>query len=557
MSTRPGPSTSPTPLLCVRGLSVVIGARPVVGGVDLDLGPGERVALCGPSGSGKSLTAAAVLGRLPPGAVADGIVEIGATPVLRIPAALRPGSPRVAAIGQDSRTALNPLVRVGRQLRASVRSTGGDDSDGSLRALLADTGLEDPARVLAGHPGELSGGQRQRVQLAMALAGRPDLLVADEPTTALDPVSRRRVLDLLTERLAGTALLFISHDLAAARELCARIVRIRAGRTVAAGHRPDTGIPDRNEDGRGPTATRARSVAVELPRGPGADGPVRADTAATSRAADGAPAPAFLAARGLHRVHPDPRPRRPWSRAPRRPVHALRGADLAVHAGERVGLAGASGAGKSTLLRILLALERADDGTVTVDGHPVRPGPVRGLRWYRRAVQYVPQDPASALDPRASAGDLVAEPLARLAVPGDHAAAVATALDRVGLAGTVAGRRPGELSGGQAQRVALARALAVGPRLLIADEPLSGLDPELRSRIVELITGTCAEDGTGLLLVAHDLALLAALCPRAVVLHDGAVVEDRPTADLLAAPRHPAAAELVRASGAAPVRLPA
>ena len=251
-----------------------------------------------------------------------------------------------------------------------------------------------------------------------------------------------------------------------------------------------------------------------------------------------------LAATGLERRNPLPR-HLPWR--PRESVAALRGVDLHVAPGERVGMVGTSGSGKSTLLRCLLGLERPDAGTVTVAGRPVRPGTTSSLRWYRRLVQYVPQDPAGSLDPRSTVRELVAVPLRALRVPGDHDAAVTTALERVGLDPGLAGRRPGELSGGQAQRVALARALAPGPALLLADEPVSGLDLPVRDQVVEVLAELSTTQGLGLLLVSHDLAVVARLCDRTVVLGDGRVVEDRPTTELLARPAHPLTRELVAA----------
>jgi peptide/nickel transport system ATP-binding protein len=259
---------------------------------------------------------------------------------------------------------------------------------------------------------------------------------------------------------------------------------------------------------------------------------------------------AVLAAAGLERTHPGTRPR-PWARRDRH--RALRGVDLQLAPGERLGLVGRSGSGKSTLLRCLLALDVPDAGTVHCDGRPVRPGRAPGLRWFRRRVQYVPQDPASTLDPRMTVGALVGEPLRALAVPGDHGAAVATALRRVRLDPALTDRRPGELSGGQAQRVALARALAPGPEVLLADEPVSGLDLAVRRQVVELLGDLSAEGGLALLLVSHDLSVVSRLCPRTVVLDDGAVVEDRATDALLADPHHPATRALV----AAVPRLPA
>jgi peptide/nickel transport system ATP-binding protein len=251
-----------------------------------------------------------------------------------------------------------------------------------------------------------------------------------------------------------------------------------------------------------------------------------------------------LVATGLVCTHRAPR-RLPWG--PRQTHVALRGVDLHVGPGERVGLVGTSGAGKSTLLRCLLGLQPPDEGTVTYRGRGIRPGSTASLRWYRQLVQYVPQDPAGSLDPRMRVRQLVAQPLRHLCVAGDHAAAVRVALARVGLPADLLDRRPGELSGGQAQRVALARALAPDPALLLADEPVSGLDLPVRDQVVTVLADLSRRQGLGLLLVSHDLAVVERLCTRTVVLADGQVVEDRPTAALMTSPAHPRTRELVTA----------
>lgn len=247
-----------------------------------------------------------------------------------------------------------------------------------------------------------------------------------------------------------------------------------------------------------------------------------------------------LHARSLRRSHPGPTP------LARRHV-VLHGVDLHIAGGTRVALVGSSGSGKTTLLRCLLAVDRADSGSVTCDGRPVTPGPVRSLRWFRRLVQYIPQDPGSSLNPRMSVADLVAEPLRRLAVPGNHPTLVAEALAKVELPRDLADRRAGELSGGQAQRVALARAVATQPALLLADEPVSGLDLPLRNQVLEVLAQLSTKHGTGIVLVSHDLSAVAQLCERVIVLHDGRVVEDRPTPDLLHHPQHPASQALLAA----------
>jgi peptide/nickel transport system ATP-binding protein len=237
-------------------------------------------------------------------------------------------------------------------------------------------------------------------------------------------------------------------------------------------------------------------------------------------------------------------------------VPVLRGVDLSIDAGERVALVGRSGSGKSTLVRALLALQPVDAGSIRCRGQAVVAGPVRQLRWFRRIVQYVPQEPGATLDPRATVLELVAEPVRRLHGVTDRTrltGVAEAALRAVGLPPATGAAKARALSGGQAQRVAIARALSAGPELLIADEPVSGLDPPLRAEVVDTLRAVSETHGTALLLVSHDLSAVAALCSRIVVLHDGRVVEDRPTAELLHDPRHPETRSLL----AAVPRLPA
>jgi peptide/nickel transport system ATP-binding protein len=236
-----------------------------------------------------------------------------------------------------------------------------------------------------------------------------------------------------------------------------------------------------------------------------------------------------------------------------RTVEALNDVSLTVAAGESSALVGSSGSGKSTLLRTLLALERPTAGTVELDGVPVRAGSASSLRWYRRTVQYVPQNPAGSLDPRMTVHQLLLEPLQQLRIRGHHHSMTREALERVDLDPDLIGRRPGELSGGQNQRVAIARALVTSPRLLLADEPVSGLDLPLRETVLTLLDRLVSRDGLGLLFVSHDLAAVAQLCTRTIVLSSGHIVEQGATAELLANPRHPATRELI----AAIPRLPA
>ncbi len=243
----------------------------------------------------------------------------------------------------------------------------------------------------------------------------------------------------------------------------------------------------------------------------------------------------------------------PFWRARRRAV--LRGVSVSLRPGERVGLVGLSGSGKTTLLRSLLAVEQPDTGEITCQCRPVRPASVPLLRWYRRAVQYIPQDPAASLDLRMTVAALVAEPLIRLHVACDHVRRAQEALEQVGLDRRYLARRPGELSGGQAQRVAIARAIAAWPAYLLADEPVSGLDLPIRAQVIAVLRDLSEVNGTGLLMVSHDLSAVAGLCQRTLVMDEGRIVEDRPTADLLRDPHHARTRELLAAVPPLPIPL--
>lgn len=244
-----------------------------------------------------------------------------------------------------------------------------------------------------------------------------------------------------------------------------------------------------------------------------------------------------------------------WRRSD--PVTALNDVSLAIGAGQSTGLVGRSGSGKSTLLRTLLALERPAAGTVEFDSTPVRAGAAASLRWYRRKVQYVPQNPAGSLNPRMTVHQLLLEPLEQLRVRGDHRAMIREALERVELEPAHAGRRPRELSGGQNQRAAIARALVVSPQILLADEPVSGLDLPVRNTVLALLDRLVSRDGLGLLFVSHDLTAVAHLCPRTIVLQSGRIIEEGDTARILASPRQQDTRELITAIQRLPARTPA
>ena len=528
----------------VVDLRISIGGRLLVKGISFSVEKGQRVCLLGESGSGKSLTAAAVLGRLPSHAVVEGSVRVNGIEVLGTPSSRRPDDARVAMVFQDSAVALNPLVRLRAQLVEPLRRHRGLSPAAAAAAAveLADSvGLPDPARILDRFSGELSGGQRQRVCIALALACNTRMMVADEPTSALDVVTQKKVLDVLSAYTAGEdtpALLFITHDFAVASELCSHAVVMKEGRVLEQGPLADIFCCPESEFTQDLIrAANAATIAPYVTRFAALP-----DEPREAEAGDAA-AP-FYDLREVSREYPLPRTsllRRPGRKA------ALLPTTLRIDPGERVGIVGVSGSGKTTLLRLMLALEASDTGTVRCDARAVQPTGVRALRWYRRLVQYVPQDPASTLHPLMTVEQLVREPLVRLGVPGDHGAMIHEALHAVNLHHEFLSRRAAELSGGQAQRLAIARAIATRPGFLLADEPVSGLDLPMREQVVALLRQVSEERGTGIVVVSHDLSMIASLCERTVVMYGGQVVEDRPTASLLVDPRHPRTRELLDA----------
>ena len=495
----------------VSGLTVAIDGRRVVDGIDFALAEGECVALVGASGSGKSQSCLAPFGLS--AGMAGGSARLLGQELVGAPESALRGmrSRHVGFVFQQPMTALTPHLTVGAQLAEAWRQAGAPRPGRSeLIAALARVELPRPGELLDQYPHRLSGGQRQRVMIAAAIAHRPRLLVADEPTTALDAPLRTEILALLArlQTEEGLALLLVSHDLAAVERHADRIVVLNEGRMV----RPD-------------------------------DPYARALHAASPRLSDPAPrlpqtgAP-LLAADAVRVTFARPG----WRRGT---FVAVDDASLTLAEGEGLALVGGSGSGKSTLARAIARLGPMDSGAVRWRDaalparNAIRPGE-------RRFIQPVFQDPVASLDPQWRVADIVAEPLRYLA-PG-RTVSIEALLEEVGLDRGYMTRKPAELSGGQAQRVAIARALVSDPELLLLDEATSALDVLVAGKVLDLLAELQQRRGLAILFISHDLAVARRLCHRIAVMEAGRIVETGPTEAIIAAPAHPATQRLVAAS---------
>jgi ABC-type glutathione transport system ATPase component len=573
----------------VRGLTVSAGSTTLVDDVTFRIAPGERVGLIGESGSGKSVTSTAIMGLLPDTLSTRGSVSVaGGKDNLLGKSDARLAKLRGSAMSmvfQEPMTALNPLMRVGRQVAEIMtihRTASPPEADRRAVALLDDVGLPNPAETAKAYPHQLSGGQRQRVMLAMALANDPALLVCDEPTTALDVTVQKQVLDLVlrsvTER--GTGLLFITHDLAVVASVCERVLVMNAGVVVEEGPIETVFTRPQHPYTRGLlaasdlTATDADGRLFTIATGAGYD-PARlrldavaaasvesatlaaitepATVTALERADATESAPPIVSVRGLTKTYVRSRSGL-FGRAAR--VEALRGLDFDIREGERFGIVGESGSGKSTLLRILSGLDQPTSGDVEVVGTSLRGAKEKDLGELRRTLQIVFQDPMGSLDPRMSVGDIVAEPLLNpanlrsgvAASPAERRRLVAEMLDHVGLPAASVERFPHEFSGGQRQRISIARALVCRPRVLVADEPVSALDVSVRAQVLNLLADLVDEYGLTLVFVSHDLGVVRHLCDTVAVMRAGEIVETGPTERLYDAPAHEYTRQLVLAT---------
>ncbi|MFN3938289.1 MAG: ABC transporter ATP-binding protein [Gemmobacter sp.] len=520
-------------LLSVRDLSLSIHGTPILDRVGFDLAAGEVFGLVGESGSGKSLTAFSLMRLLPEGAEVSGRAELDGTDLLAQSEAqmCRIRGRDIGMIFQEPMTALNPVQTIGDQVAETLIVHGAAtraEAAQAARARLDRVGLTAERFPLDRYPHELSGGQRQRVCIAMAVALRPRLLVADEPTTALDVTTQAQILDLLKGLVAeeGMALLLITHDLAVVAGLADRVAVMQAGRIVE----------------QGPTETLFRTRRHDY---------TRRLFAASAHRPDRQPqaiATPLLEVADARRSYALPR-QHLFRQAPR--IEAVRGVSFTLRQGESLGLVGESGCGKSTLTRAILGLEPLQGGIIRLDGDTID---ARRMTPHLRAkMQVVFQDPYGSFNPRHRVERLVAEPFHLAPAPAaERRVRVAEALSDVGLSPADMGKYIHEFSGGQRQRIAIARALIVRPKLIILDEAVSALDVRVRAQILDLLAALQASHGLSYLFISHDLHVVRAITDRVLVMQAGQIVEQGDTETVFTAPQHPYTRQLIAATPVIP-----
>ena len=520
--------------------------------VSLTVQRGECVGVVGESGAGKSQLFLATLGLLPANARVTGSAALGGEPLIgRTQTELdRVRGARVGLVFQDPMTSLTPHLRVGEQIAEPIVrhcGAGWREARCEALALLDRVHVPDAARRMRQYPHELSGGLRQRVMIAIALACGPELLIADEPTTALDVTIQAQILALLAElkRESGMAMVLITHDFGAVAGVADRVAVMQSGRIVELDTAATVLKAPRHDYTKSLLGRVLTLDSAARPAGGVMEPP--AGMAERPRGVAGRPADRE-ATLGISSLAVDYPRRNSWHGEDR--LQALHDVSLELGPGEALGVVGESGSGKSTLVRAALQLIRPGAGRVTWMGRTLSALPARELKRLRRDLQIVFQDPLASLDPRMTIGRIVAEPL-EIHEPQLDAAArerrVAQMLARVGLEAGMANRYPHELSGGQCQRAGIARAMILGPRLLVCDEPVSALDVAVQAQVLDLLASLKSEHGMSILLVSHNLAVVRRLCDRVLVLYGGRMMELAGAGTLFSRPLHPYTRELLNA----------
>lgn len=536
-----------TPLLSLEDVSIKLGDKLVVDRLNLQVAAGERVALVGESGSGKTVSALSILRLLPHAQVSGRILFRGEDLLKKSEAEIRAiRGADIAMIFQEPMSALNPVYTIGSQIaEALVVHEGLSRAAARERAveLLAQTRIREPERRVDSYPHQLSGGQRQRAVIAMALACRPKLLIADEPTTALDLTIRAKILRLLLDLAAdsaadgsgGMGILLITHDLPLVRKFAQRVAVMEKGRLVEAATTADlfeapqhpysikllSSTPERNVEpiaSSAPIVLQTDKLRVEYPKA----------------------APGWRGVLGLSA-----------------PFVAVEGADLTLRAGETVGIVGESGSGKSTLAQAILGLTSARSGEIRFDGQPLAALGNADKRALRARLQVVFQDPFGSLSPQRTIEQIVGEGLDihQPDLPAEaRRARIVQVLADVGLPETALDYYPHQFSGGQRQRIAIARALVLSPRVVVLDEPTSALDLSIQRQVLDLLAEIQKKYGLSYVLISHDLAVINAMSHRLYVMHEGRIVESGETVSVISQPAHEYTKSLIQASDAVVVQ---
>ncbi|MBL0933729.1 MAG: ABC transporter ATP-binding protein [Rhizobiaceae bacterium] len=544
-------------LLEIESLRLSIGNFEILKGVDLHIDQGEVLGLVGESGSGKSMTALTLMRLLPELAQTSGRVTFDGIDILNAPEAAmnKLRGDDIGMVFQEPMTALNPVKTIGEQVAEGIRwHTGANrrDAEDRARAMLDRVGLPEVKFPLSRYPHELSGGQRQRVVIAIACALEPKLLVADEPTTALDVVLQAQILellrDLVDERRMG--LLLISHDLAVVADMADRVTIMRHGEVMDAG---ETGriLTEKAHPYTRQLAEASTHVPERVSRfiPPPLTPPHKGEGDVDVEGARGRwRYPTLLEIRDVTRDYAGRR-RSLFSKP--EPFRAVRGVSFDLHEGQSMALVGRSGCGKSTLARMILALDRPTSGSIRFGGEELTTKSEADLRPSRRNMQVVFQDPYGSFNPRHKVERLVAEPLHLLESQpsrSDRRERVAQALGEVGLSAADMDKYPHEFSGGQRQRLSIARALITRPKLIVADEPVSALDVSIRAQVLDLFADLNQRLGVAYLFITHDLAVARAITDQVMVMHEGEIVERGDTGAVLDDPQSEAGKMLVAAS---------
>ncbi|PLP60583.1 microcin ABC transporter ATP-binding protein [Mesorhizobium loti] len=560
-------------LLEIENLSLAIGNRPILKDIDLTVAPGEVVGLVGESGSGKSMTAMTVMQLLPFTAKAAGSVRFDGINILAATedqmCALRGDD--IGMVFQEPMTALNPVKTIGEQVAEGIRwhtKAGRAEAEDRARKILDRVGLPEARFPLARYPHELSGGQRQRVVIAIACALKPKLLIADEPTTALDVVLQAQILDLLRDLVHenNMGLLLISHDLAVVTEMSDRITIMRHGEVMEAGETARTlsrqvhpytrqlalasmHVPKRRSffPLEGEMSPKATEGVASGSKAPGTTEMSRSGHSVAFSPSRGETTP-LVSVENVSRLYPG---RRTSFFGRGAPIHAVDDVSLDIAPAQSVALVGRSGCGKSTLARMILALDNPSSGAVRFRGETISNRGEAELKPARRDMQVVFQDPYGSFDPRQKVEKLVAEPLHLLETKpsqSERREMVAHALHEVGLGPADLDKYPHEFSGGQRQRLSIARAIITRPRLIVADEPVSALDVSIRAQILDLFADLNGRLGIAYLFITHDLTVARAITDEVLVMHEGRIVERGVTNEILDRPQSEAAQALVAAA---------